>query len=160
MADQPTGRRVEAEPPHGEHTRQMTVSNDRDVSIAQQRPNPVQHRARTRGHLLELLARMVGVAGNHAVSPQVPARPCLLDLLCGQALVAAVVPLNQVRIRFDRSQAVSSAVRIARLSGLLSTATRRRWASLGASALAATSPASVSGMSVRPVCWPDMLHSV
>src|SRR5271170_823232 len=35
-----------------------------------------------------------------------------------------------------------------------------RQASIGASAAAACSPFGVSGMSVRPVCLPDLLHSV
>ncbi|SCE53674.1 hypothetical protein GA0115240_18033 [Streptomyces sp. DvalAA-14] len=47
----------------------MTVRDDGDIAVAQQWPDPVEYRVRARGHLLELLARMSGVAGNHTVPP-------------------------------------------------------------------------------------------
>src|SRR5581483_9415992 len=41
---------------------------------------------------------MLTVARYHAVPPQVPAGPGLLDLRCGQSLVAAVIPFPQVGV--------------------------------------------------------------
>lgn len=80
MAEQPAGGRIEAEPAHGEHARQMAVRDDGDIAVCQQRPNPVQHHVRTRGHLLELLARMVCVAGNDPVRHK--SQPGLIAWIC------------------------------------------------------------------------------
>lgn len=75
MAEQPGGGRVETEPAYGEHARQMAVGDDRHIAVAEQGPDPVQHRVRARGHLRELLAGMVGATGNDTVPPQLPAGP-------------------------------------------------------------------------------------
>ncbi len=58
----------------------MTVGDDGDVAVVQQRPDPVQHRVRARGHLLELLARMGGVAGNDASRSK--SQPGLASWIC------------------------------------------------------------------------------
>ena len=105
VAEHSRGGRVEAEPARGEDPLQVTVPDDRDVTVAQQRPDPVQDRVGPRGHLRERLAGMALAAGDDAVAPQVPARLGRPDLLLGQALVAAVVPFEQVRIVPDVEQA-------------------------------------------------------
>jgi RNA polymerase sigma-70 factor, ECF subfamily len=99
VAEHAPGGGVEAEPARGQHPLQVTVADDRDVPVAQQRPDPVEDRVRPRGHLLERLA-----AGG-AVAPQIPVRSSRPDLLLGAALVAAVVPLEQVGVGFDVGQA-------------------------------------------------------
>jgi RNA polymerase sigma-70 factor, ECF subfamily len=92
-------RGVEAEPARGEHALQVTMADDRDVAVAQQRPDPVEHRVRARGGLPYRLP------ADDAVPPQVPARPGRPDLLRGHALVTAVVPLEQIGIGLDVGQA-------------------------------------------------------
>jgi len=104
VAEHSRGGRVKIEPARGEHPLQVTVPDDRDVAVAQQRPDPVEHRVRARGHLLERLAGL-GVVADDAVPPQVPARPGRPDLLLGHSLAAAVVPLEQVGIELDVGQA-------------------------------------------------------
>ena len=104
VAEHSRGHRVEAEPARGEHPLQVTVADDRDVAVAQQRPDPVEDRVRARRHLAERLAGLA-VAADDAVAPQVPARPGRPDLLLGHALVTAVVPLEQVGIGLDVGQA-------------------------------------------------------
>jgi RNA polymerase sigma-70 factor, ECF subfamily len=112
VAEHSRGRRVEAEPAHGEHPLQVTVADDRDVAVAQQRPGAVEHRVRARRHLPERLAGLA-VAADDAVAPQVPARlrlpagprPGRPDLLLGHALVTAVVPLEQIGIGLGVGQA-------------------------------------------------------
>src|ERR1700689_3265426 len=47
---------------------------------------------------------MLRVAGDHAVTPEVPAGALLLDLRGRPALVAAVIPLPQVRVELDVRQ--------------------------------------------------------
>src|SRR5260221_6661939 len=54
----------------------------------------------------------------------------------------------------------SSAVRIARPSGLVSADAKVRSERSGARDLACSSPCWVRGRSVQLVCWPDTLHSV
>ena len=50
---------VEAEPARGEHPLQVTVADDRDVAVAQQRPDPVEDRVCARGDLLRASRRLV-----------------------------------------------------------------------------------------------------
>jgi hypothetical protein len=45
------------------------------VAFGQQRPDLVEHGVRARGHLAEVLAGMLGDAGDNAVANQAPAWP-------------------------------------------------------------------------------------
>ena len=99
VAEHSRSRGVEAEPARGEHALQVTVADDRDVAVPQQRPDPVEDRVGAPGRLPDRLS------GDDAVTPQVPARPGRPDLLLGHALVTAVVPLEQIGIGFDVGQA-------------------------------------------------------
>jgi RNA polymerase sigma-70 factor, ECF subfamily len=104
VAEHSRRRGVEAEPARGEHPLQVTVADDRDVAVPQQRPDPVEHRVGARCHLPERLPGLA-LAADDAVAPQVPARPGRPDLLLGHALVTAGVPLEQIGIGLDVSQA-------------------------------------------------------
>jgi hypothetical protein len=97
-AEQAAADRFEVEPAGGEDAQHMTVRDQDHVAVGQQRPDPGQHPVRAFADRLDRFARMVRVAGDDPVAPQVPVRPCLLDLRGGQALVAAVIPLPQIRV--------------------------------------------------------------
>ena len=79
VAEHAAGRGVEAEPARGEHPLQVTVADDRDVAVAQQRPDPVEDRVRARSHLLERLAggRVAAMTpSRHRSQPGLVARIC------------------------------------------------------------------------------------
>jgi hypothetical protein len=69
MAEHSGGGRVKTEPARGQHPLQVTVPDDRDVPVAQQRPDPVQDRVGARGHLIERLAGVALAAGDDAIAP-------------------------------------------------------------------------------------------
>src|SRR5690606_20531404 len=70
----------------------------------QQVPDPGEHGVHSGSYLLDRFTRVVRVAGNHAIGPQVPAGTLVPDLGAGAALVSAVVPFPQLRLGRDAVQ--------------------------------------------------------
>ncbi|EGJ77268.1 putative alpha-ribazole phosphatase [Streptomyces sp. Tu6071] len=97
-AEEAARRGVEAEPADGQHAGEVTVRHHGDVSRVQQRADPFQYGIDPRRHPLQPLPRVLRVAGNEPVPPQLPARPTRADTRGRQPLVPAVVPLQQVGI--------------------------------------------------------------
>src|SRR5690348_10311508 len=94
--EQPPVLRGEQQVAGGQHAQHVTVRDQRDVAAWQQGYDPGQEPADPVGDLLDALAGVLRVAADHAVTPQVPAGPGLLDLRRGQPLVPAVIPFPQV----------------------------------------------------------------
>ena len=115
----------QAEPARGEHPQHVTVRDQGDVAIREERRGPLEYPVDPLADLLDGLARVAGVAGNDPVPPQRPAGPVPLDLDGRDALVAAVVPFPQVRGRSwsPMSRPAPAPRSAARCAGLAKTAT-------------------------------------
>ena len=93
-------------PPSGSSPSQRAVSTRSTCPWATSATSPSASSGLTRAstasvrgsHLRHGLAGMRGVAGDHAVPPEVPARALGLDLRRRPPLVAAVIPFPQVRV--------------------------------------------------------------
>ena len=171
VAEHRPRRRVHREPdaldggqpdPAGhQHPAEVPVPDQHDVAVGERAPR--RRRARTSARSLHLLR---GLAAGRGVVPHRPAGHRLADLGGGEALVLAVVPLDEPLVDAVDAQARParrSPARAARRAGedergRCGRASMRR-PRLGG-ACARTRPRSVSGMSVRPVCCPDADHSV
>src|SRR5215469_2039705 len=94
-----------AEPPSGENTQHVAVADQRDIAVAEQWPHAAQHGVGTRADVGNTLSGMAAIAGDDAVTPQVPAWPLLPDLVAGEPLITAVIPFPQIRIDLNVSQA-------------------------------------------------------
>ena len=115
--EQPSAGRVKLQPAGGQHPQHMGVRHQGHVPALEQRADPGQHAVRAFTDRLDGLTGVVGVSRDHPVPPQRPARPLVLDLLRGPALVAAVVPFPQVRVEMASASPASYAVRTARWPG-------------------------------------------
>ena len=96
--------------------------------------------------------------------PDRPARDGLADLRGRDALVVAVVPLAQVVVDLGvgtETGEIDAVSRAHAAAGSTSTSAKSpSWSRAAAARAASRRPASVSGMSVRPVWRPFSLHSV
>ena len=167
----PVSRR-NSRPPDGGRPSHRAVSTRRTWPCATSATSPSPRNADARSSTRSTrsptcsdgLARVVGVAGDDPVPPQVPAGPLLPDLRRRHALVAAVVPLPQVGVRLDGEPAVEAR----QLRGPPRPCRRagehrddpppgQHWRQRRPRR---PRPCGVSGTSVRPVCFPARLHSV
>ena len=98
-------RRDELQESGGEHAQHVTVRDQRDVSVAEQRHDPGEHPVGSLADLFHGLAGMFGVSGDDAVPPQVPAGMLFPNLGRGHALVAAVIPFPQIGVQLRVRQA-------------------------------------------------------
>ena len=68
------GPGLQPQPAGGQHAQQVTMGDERDVAVGQQRAHPCQYRVGSGADLGERLPGVGGVAGDDPVPPQVPAR--------------------------------------------------------------------------------------
>jgi hypothetical protein len=120
-----------ADPSRGHDTPELLVKDERDVAIKSGKT--LKEPISTIGHLRGRFA------SGATVAKDIPVRAPLADVRRTFAFVIAVIPLRQVRFH-DRRGPQSSRQ--------------------GPRLRACSSPLSVSGISERPVCWPERDHSV
>ena len=144
--------RRQLEPAGGEHAQDVAVGEQRDVAVG------ARARGRSRGRRARRPARASRRRASRRATASSRAAP--------RGSRASCAPRSR-RSRSRRgpgrspgSKPASAAVSRARARGELSTSANSRPSSRSPSARAAARPASVSGMSVVEVCWPDSLHSV
>ena len=146
--------RFEAEPAGGKHAEEMAAGEKEDVAAGR----------RGRGSTTRS-ARAATWAGDSP--PGQPSRNscqlgfCLMNLGGAEAFVVAVVPFDEVGVDCgDRLEASKLASAGGALEGAGEDFGELEPWSRSPSWRACCSPRSVSGKSVRPVCWPERLQAV
>ena len=148
-----------ARPSGHQHPAEVPVPDEDDVAVGERRATSASTVVRARADLLGRLA-----AGRAVVQIDQPGLLARISV-GGAALVLAVVPFDEAVVDAVRAQARQLGRGRGRaLRGLVSTSAgaRPRSSRLPSSAVSRASvrPRSVSGMSVRLVCWPLADHSV
>jgi hypothetical protein len=96
-----------------------------------------------------------------AVAEQLPARTFSKYVCAKSAFVTSLVPFDQVVVQFSYLGKTGEFARPhGRCKGLVNTLAKVRPSRRAPSLRAFASPRSVSGRSVRPVCWPVIVHAV
>ena len=140
--EKPAIRRRQFQPACRENAEKVPVREESRISTGLQ--CFVDYGARTQADMLHAFAV------RHAIAEQSPTGPNLADIGSGFSLIGAVIPLAQIFIdlRVRRKPAISH-VRLALCMGLVRTRANRWPASLSRTLRAFSSPAAVSGRSVR-----------